>query len=197
MELVFDSYKHEQIFGLGLQPTETNFKGKKVHIITAEGGVGRGLEPLTTMMNDEKSHQGGTTTTSYAPTYSWTTSERRGFVFPHNEIGEVDFSQSEESFSVLMWHTYQINMNVIHGKTLKDVTTGITKIVGRMKALPAWTQKGAVVGLQGSEEEVRGQYQILKDNKVPMVAVWMQNWAGQYKFEEGTRLLWNWKLNRY
>ena len=29
-----------------------------------------------------------------------------------------------------------------------------------------------------------------------MVSVWMQNWAGQYKFEEGVRLLWNWQLNK-
>lgn len=192
MEVVFDSDAKEKIYGLGLQYTESNLKGKKVHVITAEGGVGRGLEPITTMLNQERNHQGGTPTQSYAPTYSFATSERRGFVFPHDELGEVDFSQSETSFSVLMWHTYQMNMNVIHGKTLKDVTTGITSLVGRMKALPAWTQKGAIVGLQGTQEEVIGQYQKLKDSKVPMVAVWMQNWAGQYQFQEGVRLLWNW-----
>ena len=90
---------------------------------------------------------GGNTMTTYSPAYSWTTSLRRGFVFNHTEIGNVDFSLSEECFGVLMWHTNQIKMNVVTGETMKNVVTGITKIVGRMKALPAWTQKGAIVGL--------------------------------------------------
>lgn len=47
MQLVFDSDSREKIYGLGLQYTETNFKGQKVHIISSEGGVGRGLAPLT------------------------------------------------------------------------------------------------------------------------------------------------------
>jgi len=29
-----------------------------------------------------------------------------------------------------------------------------------------------------------------------MVAVWMQDWVGTKKFIEGTRLLWNWQLNK-
>lgn len=56
MELVFDSDVKEKIYGMGLQYTESNLKGKKVHVITAEGGVGRGLEPLTTMLNQERNH---------------------------------------------------------------------------------------------------------------------------------------------
>lgn len=50
-QLTFDSTNDEQVFGMGLQYTHTNFKGKKVQIITSEGGVGRGLEPLTSLLN--------------------------------------------------------------------------------------------------------------------------------------------------
>jgi len=32
---------------------------------------------------------------------------------------------------------------------MKETVTALTHQVGRMKALPAWTQQGAVVGLQG------------------------------------------------
>lgn len=28
-----------------------------------------------------------------------------------------------------------------------------------------------------------------------MVGIWMQDWVGSYAFDEGTRLLWDWKLN--
>jgi alpha-glucosidase len=42
-----------------------------------------------------------------------------------------------------------VKMKVFHGKTLKSVVSSLTTVTGRMKALPAWTQKGAIVGLQG------------------------------------------------
>ena len=37
---------------MGLQYTIWNFKGLKVPVITSEGGVGRGLEPLTELLNE-------------------------------------------------------------------------------------------------------------------------------------------------
>ena len=29
-----------------------------------------------------------------------------------------------------------------------------------------------------------------------MVGIWMQDWSGEHTFVEGTRVLWNWQLNR-
>ena len=43
IQTIWDSEYDEKIYGLGLQYTETNFKGSLVHIISSEGGVGRGL----------------------------------------------------------------------------------------------------------------------------------------------------------
>ncbi len=31
---------------------------------------------------------------------------------------------------------------------------------------------------------------------MPIAAVWVQDWVGTKEFPEGTRLMWNWKLNR-
>lgn len=39
-------------------------------------------------------------------------------------------------------------------------------------------------------------YKKLKSFDVKIAGVWMQDWVGQHKFPEGTRLLWNWSLNR-
>jgi len=36
----------------------------------------------------------------------------------------------------------------------------------------------------------------MKAAKVKLVGVWMQDWVGEHWFPEGSRLLWNWKLNR-
>jgi hypothetical protein len=53
LQTIFDSPRQEKVYGMGLQYTETNFKGKNVQMISSEGGVGRGLAPLTQMLNDE------------------------------------------------------------------------------------------------------------------------------------------------
>ena len=37
----------EEVYGMGLQYTEWDFKGKAVPLIVSEGGVGRGVQPLT------------------------------------------------------------------------------------------------------------------------------------------------------
>lgn len=165
--------------------------------MSSEGGVGRGLQPLTDILNTEK-HQGGSPVTTYAPAYTFATSHHRGFVMPnHTELGHFEFR--EHSFSVLLWKTQSrpIKSVFILGDTYKDVVSGITAVVGRMKALPAWTQEGAVVGLQGGQDKVNDQYAYLKSHGVPMKAVWMQDWVGTFKFKEGVRLLWNWQLNRH
>jgi alpha-glucosidase len=65
-----------------------------------------------------------------------------------------------------------------------------------MRPLPAWVQQGAIIGIVNGQDYVEKQYQKMKDLGLPMVGIWMQDWVGQYKFSEGTRLLWNWQLNR-
>lgn len=129
-----------------------------MHILSSEGGVGRGLQPLTSILNTQSKHQGGTTVTTYAPAYTFATSERRGVIFPdHTEIGSLDFQGSKEHFTATLWKVKigePVKMNVFHGKTLKEVVSSITKVTGRMKPLPGWTQKGAIVGLQGGQDKV-------------------------------------------
>jgi hypothetical protein len=51
MSLNFKADSDEEIYGMGLQYTEWNFKNKSVPIIVSEGGVGRGLQPITREMN--------------------------------------------------------------------------------------------------------------------------------------------------
>ena len=51
LQINFASSAQEEIYGMGLQYTVWNFKGLKVPVISSEGGVGRGLEPLTEALN--------------------------------------------------------------------------------------------------------------------------------------------------
>lgn len=65
-----------------------------------------------------------------------------------------------------------------------------------MKPLPDWLSDGMVVGIVGGQSEVEQTYTRLKSFGIKMSGIWMQDWVGQHRYPEGTRLLWNWRLNR-
>ena len=87
----YDSPDDEEVYGLGLQYTEWNFKGKRVPIITSEGGVGRGLQTVTFLLNTFFGKAGGTPVTSYSPSRSYVTNKNRGVTFNSSAIGFYDF----------------------------------------------------------------------------------------------------------
>lgn len=60
-------------------------------VITSEGGVGRGLEPVTFLLNEFSKNQGGSPVTTYAPTYSYITTKNYGILFNSSAIGHIDF----------------------------------------------------------------------------------------------------------
>jgi len=81
VSMTYESPVDEEIFGMGLQYSEWNFKGKSVPLISTEAGVGRGLQPITIAMNKAMGGQGGTSTTSYAPAAQYITNKQRGFIY--------------------------------------------------------------------------------------------------------------------
>jgi len=98
----------EEIYGLGLQYSVWNWKGEKGHIISDEGGVGRGAQPITAYMNKEGGGQGGNPATTYAPASNWITNRERAFSFHGSTAGIADFT--DENYSeMLFWHTNRID----------------------------------------------------------------------------------------
>lgn len=137
----------EEIYGLGLQYTEWNFKNKTVPLIVAEGGVGRGLQPITREMSVGGTGGGGNTLTSYGPTASFITNKQRAFQFSNSEIGIAKF---EGDFTeILYWHTNKIEGNFFIGDNFMELTENLSKSIGTMKSLPSWIQQGAVIGIVG------------------------------------------------
>lgn len=100
----FKSSSDEEIYGMGLQYTIWNMKSYKVPIITSEGGVGRGLEPITSVLNLFNHNQGGNPLTTYAPAYSFITNKNYGMVFDSTAVGYADFTQ-KDSTQIMFWKT--------------------------------------------------------------------------------------------
>ena len=87
MGLRYDGHEDEAFYGIGLQPSVWNFKGYTVPIISVEGGIGRGLEPLTTILNTFKDHMGGNDLTTYTASWSYLSSRKHYVHFDTSAIG--------------------------------------------------------------------------------------------------------------
>ena len=61
-----------------------------------------------------------------------------------------------------------------------------------MRLLPAWTQKGIIVGLVGGQHSVESKLAKLQKAHVPIAGVWLQDWVGVRKTNIGERLIWDW-----
>jgi len=101
--MTYHSAVDEEIYGMGLQYSEWDFKGKTVPLITTEAGVGRGLQPITVAMNKAMHGQGGTSVSSYAPAAQYITNKQRGFIFDQKSIGIADFD-GQSTTEMLYWH---------------------------------------------------------------------------------------------
>jgi hypothetical protein len=110
LELKFASSADEEIYGMGLQFTVWDFKGWKVPLLTNEGGVGRGLQPITEM----KGIDGGSEVTSYAAAASFITNKQRGVIFRNNHLGMADFTDQDFT-KVLYWHATEVEGYLISG----------------------------------------------------------------------------------
>lgn len=158
MSVKYGSSKDEEIYGLGLQYTEWNFKGMEVHMISAEGGVGRGLQPITayeTYIMDGRI--AGTSTTSYTASYTHLTNQNRAFLFNTTTLGYVDFTQKSES-KIVFWHEKSVDLHLIYGKNPKDLAGSLSKKIGTMQPLPDWIMNGAIISLQGGQKEIDDRY---------------------------------------
>ena len=191
--MTYHSPVDEEIYGMGLQYSEWDFKGKTVPLITTEAGVGRGLQPITAAMNKAMHGQGGTSVSSYAPAAQYITIQKRGFIFDQNSIGIADFD-GQMTTEMLYWHQTAVSGTLLYGEDLMNLSQELSKTVGTMEALPKWALQGAVVGLVGGQEFIDEKYAMMKDLELPMVGIWMQDWVGEFTYPEGTRLIWNWQL---
>ena len=101
LSLVLKSPVDEEIYGLGLQYTVWNFKNKQVPLIVDEGGVGRGLQPITRELNASNG-SGGSEVTTYGPAATFITNKQRALQVSNTEIGIADFRNDETE--LLYWH---------------------------------------------------------------------------------------------
>ncbi len=197
LTLTYASSRDEGFYGFGAQYTrgaELNMKGKLLPIWSQEQGHGRGLEPITTALRTFAGGAAGDWWTTYTAVPFYLTSTRRGFLLENSEYLEMDF-QKDAAVDVRVFSA-AMHGRILYGKEPLDIVESFTRYSGRMSPLPAWSQKGAVVRVHGGTDKVRKAVETLIAHKTPIAGVWIEDWAGSRETSFGTRMWWNWDVDR-
>lgn len=173
LTLGFDAPLDETVIGFGAQATHLNFKGLNVPIWVQSQGIGRGNQPVSTLL--EKYHPASTGSdldSDYTVPY-FLSSAHYSLFLDNAEFSRFDFRQRQAT----RVHNYSstLRAHLTSCAKLLDCVTRYTHVSGRMKALPDWTQHGAIVGLSGGTDKVLNRYRQLKDREVPVTAVWLND----------------------
>lgn len=171
LTLGFDAPLDETILGFGAQTSHLNFKGLDVPVWVQPQGIGRGHQPISTLIEKHlPGHTGSDLDSDYTVPY-FLSSGHYSLFLDNAEFSRFDFRQRQ--FTRI--HTYgtALRAHLTSCARLPDCVTRYTHVSGRMQALPDWTQQGAIIGLSGGTDKVLQHYQQLKDNEVPVAALWL------------------------
>lgn len=190
--LTYASEPDEHFFGFGEQFSYFDLKGKRVPIFVQEQGIGRGLQPITFLVN-LIAGAGGSWSTSYACVPHYITSKLRSAFLDSYEYSVFDL-RKEDRVQIQVFAS-RVGGRIFHGKDPVQLIREYTSCVGRMRPLPDWIIEGAVVGMQGGTEKVRKTWTALEKLETPIAAFWLQDWVGPRKTSIGKQLWWNWELD--
>jgi alpha-glucosidase len=183
----------ERFVGFGEQFTYVNLRGKVMPILVQEGGMGRAPGTVADQIDRLSPGSGGSFYSSYAPMPFYFTDRGRSLLLENSELSWFDLSAPDVVRVRLRGAA--MRGRVLAGQTPLELVRALTEYTGRMPALPEWTGRGAIVGLQGGTERVREVVSALETAGVPVAALWLQDWVGKRSTLLGSRLWWNWQLN--
>ena len=197
----------ERFYGLGEQFSSTEHKGKRVPILTAEQGIGRGKQPLTWTFNRLLRGSGGSWHTTYTSIPHYVTSKARSVHLTDFSYGEFDFTD-DESVSIAYVPSPRapgvtdpraptMTGEIIGARTVARAVAAYTEYAGRQKPLPRWAREGGVIlGMTGGAERVTRVLDTMRAWDVPVAGLWLQDWGGTRNTSIGIeRVWWNWVLD--
>ena len=182
----------EQIWGFGEQFTRLNMKGYQVPVLCQEQGIGRGIQPLSAVLNTFAG-AGGSWYNSIAPAPVYLTSNtHRGFFLENYEYTVFDFT--EKDTANVMIHSSHMAARIIQADDPIDLVETYTRFCGRMPELPSWVHDGAIIGMQGGTAEVKRTRELMKKANVPVAGFWLQDWVDSRQTALAKQLWWNWEI---
>ncbi len=186
------------VHGLGEQFTDFDLSGRLIPLLVREQGVGRGEQPLTVLADLTNRSAAGTELTTYAAWPTFVTDDRRGVrldpALPESQAFALADTRDPDRVGLEVWAP-TLRAELTSGATPAQLVAAQQAGVSR-PGLASWTQRGAIVGLQGGTEEVRRTCGRSGGPGVRIAGVWLQDWTGQRTTSFGDRLWWTWQLDR-
>lgn len=142
----------ERFYGFGQQFTLLDARGSLVPVFTREQGIGRGLQPITSLLNAFGREAGGDERTTYSAVPHYLTSHRRALHLLNTEPCWFDL-RTEGAVTVEMAGT-SLSGRVFGAESALQLVERASIFTGRMRPLPDWAHAGAVVGVQGGSSRV-------------------------------------------
>ena len=167
--LRYASDKHERIYGMGEQYSSLEHKGKRIPIITAEQGIGRGKQPVTFAFNRVFMGSGGNWHTTYTAIPHYVTSAARSVFLTNYSYAEFDFTDDETISILSTTPTNTLCGQIIGARSIPETVAAYTEYSGRMEPLPEWAYaNGVILGMTGGSAKVRKVASMLRDAGVPL-----------------------------
>ena len=140
--------------------------------------------------------------TTYSACSSYVTSLGRGLVVDSTRVGVVDLGAAGGAALELSYFgatalegAILVAADAAGPRRLLAVVAALSNVTGRMAPLPAWVDRGAIVGTEGGSAFVDDVVANLTAFDVPLAGIWLQDWTGLVNYTEGQRVLWNWELS--
>ncbi|AEH51804.1 alpha-glucosidase [Pseudothermotoga thermarum] len=187
--LKFKTNKKEAIFGGGEQYTHLNLEGRKFFVFVQEQGVGRGYN-LISFLAWLKGVRGNWYST-YFPQPVFFSTAGYGLIVNTFALTKVDFTVPGE------WtiEIYDRKAQVIFLEgTLSQMVEMFHKMYGSKPSIYDWIF-GVWIASQGSVEAVQRVIQVCERHKIPLTALWCQDWCGKNPTKFGRQVYWNWSYD--
>jgi sulfoquinovosidase len=191
--LTYESSPDERFYGFGEQFTYVDFTGKRFPLITGEQGLGRGAQPCSAII-ESRSGSSGDAFTTYAPIAITVTSEHRALYVENSRIMFIDVKDTNpEQVNMEIW-SRRLDLRVWKADSLLDAIALHTAYTGRYEPLPRWAHD-VILGLRGGLDQVESILTQCKRFKVPVGAIWIEDWVGRRGPNYGPPLWWRWVPN--
>ncbi len=191
--LTYDSPPDERFYGFGEQFTYVDLTGKRFPLITGEQGLGRGAQPCSSIV-ESRSGSSGDAFTTYAPIAIMVTSQHRALYVENTRIMFMDVKNSKAGQVTIEIWSRRMDIRVWKGTSLLDAITLHTAYTGRYEPLPRWAHD-VVLGLRGGLGHVESILNQCERFKVPVGAIWIEDWVGRRGLNYGPPLWWRWLPN--
>ena len=183
------------VHGFGNQYQAFDLSGQVLPILVQEQGITRGEQPAAGAI-DTAAWAAGNLKTTYGAWPTYVTDQNRSFevadTLGGGAFGIADMTRDKqvslESFNGTMTAQVLARSNPLD--LLKARAAGTSR-----PALADWSQKGAILGLQGGTDKVRQVVADMQAAGTKVAAVWLQDWVGKRVTGFGEQLWWTWQLN--